>query len=53
MGVSALVFRINPLIGQPPDLTSEPPGQRPRAREIGLRIGVLAPGPHNAITDVD
>ena len=25
---------------------------RPRAREIGLRIGVLEPGEHNAITDV-
>ncbi|MGB2985399.1 MAG: P1 family peptidase [Phycisphaerae bacterium] len=27
-------------------------GQRPRAREIGLAIGVLPPGPLNAITDV-
>ncbi len=26
--------------------------ERPRAREIGIRPGVLAPGPHNAITDV-
>jgi D-aminopeptidase len=26
--------------------------QRPRARELGLRIGVLAPGPLDAITDV-
>jgi D-aminopeptidase len=26
--------------------------QRPRAREVGLRIGPLACGPHNAITDV-
>lgn len=25
---------------------------RPRAREVGLRIGVVPPGPHNAITDV-
>lgn len=25
---------------------------RPRARELGLVIGVLEPGPHNAITDV-
>ena len=25
---------------------------RPRAREIGLRPGILAPGPLNAITDV-
>ena len=26
---------------------------RPRARELGLEIGVLTPGPLNAITDVD
>ncbi len=26
--------------------------QRPRARELGIRIGTLEPGPHNAITDV-
>lgn len=26
--------------------------QRPRARDLGIRIGTLAPGPHNAITDV-
>src|SRR5215207_5462683 len=25
---------------------------RPRARDFGLTIGVLPPGPHNAITDV-
>ncbi|HEX8719843.1 MAG TPA: P1 family peptidase, partial [Pyrinomonadaceae bacterium] len=29
---------------------NEPP--RPRARDIGLRVGVLAPGPLDAITDV-
>ena len=26
--------------------------QRPRARELGIRVGVLQPGPENAITDV-
>jgi D-aminopeptidase len=26
---------------------------RPRARDLGLAPGVFAPGPHNAITDVD
>lgn len=26
--------------------------QRPRARDLGIRIGTLAPGPRNAITDV-
>src|SRR5437764_1213392 len=25
---------------------------RPRARDVGIRIGPLPPGPHNAITDV-
>ncbi len=32
---------------------SEQPKERPRAREIGLAIGVLPPGPLNAITDVE
>jgi hypothetical protein len=27
-------------------------GDRPRAREFGLVVGVLAPGPRNAITDI-
>jgi D-aminopeptidase len=27
-------------------------GNRPRARELGIVIGALPPGPHNAITDV-
>jgi D-aminopeptidase len=32
---------------------SQPAGEeRPRARELGLRIGLLEPGPRNAITDV-
>jgi D-aminopeptidase len=31
---------------------SENPPERPRAAEIGLRVGVLPPGPLNAITDV-
>src|ERR1043165_1338795 len=26
--------------------------ERPRAREVGRRVGVLSPGPLNAITDV-
>jgi hypothetical protein len=26
---------------------------RPRAREVGLVVGVFPPGPHNAITDVE
>ena len=35
-------------LGSPP----EDAAQRPRAREIGLVIGILPPGPLNAITDV-
>jgi len=31
---------------------SEQPEQRPRARDIGIVVGVLPPGPLNAITDV-
>jgi len=31
----------------------EPPPNRPRARDIGLTIGILPPGPLNAITDVE
>jgi len=27
--------------------------QRPRARDVGVVIGTMLPGPHNAITDVD
>ena len=27
--------------------------ERPRARDVGLRVGIFEPGPHNAITDVD
>ncbi len=35
----------------PPVLMSQTT-QRPRAREIGMEIGVFTPGAHNAITDV-
>jgi hypothetical protein len=31
---------------------AETAAQRPRARQLGLEIGILAPGTHNAITDV-
>jgi D-aminopeptidase len=33
-------------------MPTQPPLIRPRPREVGLRPGVLEPGPHNAITDV-
>jgi D-aminopeptidase len=34
-------------------LSAQTPGARPRAREIGLIVGALAPRPLDAITDVD
>jgi D-aminopeptidase len=34
------------------DGRAHPDQTKPRARELGLEIGVLLPGPHNAITDV-
>lgn len=36
---------------QPTEMTDQPT-ERPRAREIGLSIGILPTGPENAITDV-
>lgn len=36
-----------------PESSLKQPGQRPRARDIGIVVGVLPPGPLNAITDVD
>ena len=31
---------------------SQPPAPRPRARDLGVRIGLLPPGPTNSIVDV-
>jgi D-aminopeptidase len=36
----------------PSALVAQDAGRRPRALEIGLRVGTLAPGPLDAITDV-
>src|SRR5881392_646036 len=45
-------FRVLPLLGlAAAPLASQTP--RPRARDIGLVVGVLPPGPLDAITDVD
>jgi D-aminopeptidase len=41
---------IAPAVGPP--LAAQTPGPRPRARDLGISIGVLPPGPLNAITDV-
>jgi D-aminopeptidase len=48
---AVLVFAavlLSPALG----MTQEP-DPRPRARDIGLVVGILPPGEHNAITDVD
>ena len=42
--LTSLLFFANFVLGQPPN--------RPRARDAGVIIGVLPPGPLNAITDV-
>jgi D-aminopeptidase len=34
-------------------MTAPAEGARPRVREAGIEIGILAPGPRNAITDVN
>ena len=34
------------------ELAAQTPPQRPRARDVGIRVGNLATGEHNAITDV-
>ncbi len=33
-------------------LPAQAPNQRPRVRDVGVQVGVLSPGPLNAITDV-
>src|SRR5690348_2664558 len=45
----ALMAFITPPVANVADNPSE---VRPRARDLGLKIGVLPPGPWNAITDV-
>jgi len=45
LSLLALVLMVNP------DPVSQ--GERPRARDLGIVVGVLPPGPLNAITDVD
>lgn len=48
-----LVFSSVGLMAGAIALAAAPPaGERPRAREFGLIVGVLPPGPLNAITDV-
>ena len=40
------------LLSLPYQITSAQKPARPRAREAGIKVGILAPGPLNAITDV-
>ena len=37
----------------PPTAASQQEAPRPRARDLGIQVGVFTPGTHNAITDVD
>lgn len=46
IGMLAIGSVAGTVCGQAPD------GERPRAREVGIVIGTLPTGPHNAITDV-
>jgi D-aminopeptidase len=46
LGLAALALVVTPAFAQ------NNPAARPRAREAGLVVGVLSPGPLNAITDV-
>jgi len=44
---AALLFVPGPVVSQ------DAPTRRPRARDIGLEVGIFQPGANNAITDVD
>jgi len=48
LAVIAILF----LVSLPFQITSAQKPARPRAREAGIKVGILPPGPLNAITDV-
>jgi D-aminopeptidase len=49
VGLLALSVLLLPL----PAMSQQPDeNERPRARDLGIQIGIFQPGPHNAITDV-
>jgi D-aminopeptidase len=48
--VIVVAAALAPALG--PRLAAQNPAPRPRARDLGITIGVLPPGPLNAITDV-
>lgn len=47
--IAAVAFAVALL---PPGLQAQAPGERPRARDLGVEVGIFEPGPWNAITDV-
>ena len=47
-----IVFLVALFLAHYPTGLMSQDAERPRAREIGMEIGVFSPGPHNAITDV-
>ncbi len=47
-----LLLVLLPMLLVVPSVMSQPVDQRPRARDLGLSVGILSPGPFNAITDV-
>ena len=49
LGLLLLPLLTQSLMAAEPNAT---PASRPRAREVGVNVGILAPGPLNAITDV-
>jgi D-aminopeptidase len=50
--VRAAVLLATALALVPIPTMSQQASARPRARDVGIRVGVFPPGPHNAITDV-
>jgi len=52
---AALLLSPLPVVSQQPGkaVATQDPAARPRARDVGLVVGVFQPGANNAITDVD
>jgi D-aminopeptidase len=53
ISVSAFVFAFVAAAVLLPNLSNGQVAKRPRAREAGVVVGILSPGPLNSITDVD
>ncbi len=52
MGRITVVAFAVALLLLPPALQAQASGERPRARDVGVEVGIFEPGPWNAITDV-